>query len=154
MCVSSSPKMNVTFIGVHARRTDSTRLETYDETFFLRAIGIIIAGLHFPPSTCLLFIVVSDDMNWTRQKFESALFLASEYITDSPTRAAAVYSEGHNRPEDLAILASCNHSVITIGTFGWWSAYLAGGLTVYNGHYPPENNSLVDYYPPSWIGLF
>ena len=29
--------------------------------------------------------------------------------------------------EDLALLAACNHSIISYGTFGMWAAILAGG---------------------------
>ena len=29
--------------------------------------------------------------------------------------------------EDLALLAACNHSIISYGTFGMWAAFLAGG---------------------------
>ena len=29
--------------------------------------------------------------------------------------------------EDLALLAACNHSIISYGTFGMWAAIFAGG---------------------------
>jgi hypothetical protein len=28
---------------------------------------------------------------------------------------------------DLALLAACNHSILTYGTFGFWAGFLAGG---------------------------
>jgi galactoside 2-L-fucosyltransferase 1/2 len=28
-------------------------------------------------------------------------------------------------------LSMCNHTIITVGSFGWWSAWLANGTTVY-----------------------
>ena len=31
---------------------------------------------------------------------------------------------------DLSVLSHCNHSIIDYGTFGFWSAYLAGGITL------------------------
>ena len=31
---------------------------------------------------------------------------------------------------DLALLAACNHLVVTHGTFSFWAAYLAGGEVV------------------------
>lgn len=31
----------------------------------------------------------------------------------------------------MAILAACNHSVFSLGTFGFWASYLAGGEVVY-----------------------
>lgn len=33
--------------------------------------------------------------------------------------------------EDLALLAACSHSVMTVGSFGFWASYLAGGRVVY-----------------------
>ena len=34
------------------------------------------------------------------------------------------------RDLDLALAASCDHSVYDYGTFGFWGAFLAGGVTV------------------------
>jgi hypothetical protein len=28
---------------------------------------------------------------------------------------------------DLALLAACNHTILTYGTFGFWAGFLAGG---------------------------
>ena len=42
----------------------------------------------------------------------------------------------------MAILAACNHTIITAGSYGFWAGYLAGGTVVYpdlkfteNGYY-------------------
>ena len=32
--------------------------------------------------------------------------------------------------DDLALLAACNHTILSYGTFGMWAALLAGGRTV------------------------
>lgn len=32
---------------------------------------------------------------------------------------------------DMAVLASCNHSIITLGSFGFWTGFLTGGEVVY-----------------------
>ena len=31
---------------------------------------------------------------------------------------------------DLALLSQCNHSIFDYGTYGFWSAFLAGGAVV------------------------
>ena len=31
----------------------------------------------------------------------------------------------------MAVLTLCDHSILSIGTFGWWSAWLTGGKVVY-----------------------
>jgi len=66
---------------------------------------------------------------------------------------------GQSAGEDLALLASCDHTVITTGTFGWWAAWLANGITVYYANHPRHGSQLSsmihhdDYYPPQWIGI-
>ncbi|ELU02435.1 hypothetical protein CAPTEDRAFT_40679, partial [Capitella teleta] len=60
---------------------------------------------------------------------------------------------------DLCVLSSCNHSIITVGTFGWWGAYLAGGRVVYYKDYPLRHTFLSrhfakrDFFLPHWVGL-
>jgi galactoside 2-L-fucosyltransferase 1/2 len=73
---------------------------------------------------------------------------------------AMVYCWQTNRPaEHMALLAACNHSVVTTGSFGWWAAFLAGGTVVYDKSFPRQNSLLsyhythADYYPPHWIPL-
>ena len=36
-----------------------------------------------------------------------------------------------NPAEDMSALNQCNHSIITLGTFSFWTGYLGPGLTVY-----------------------
>ena len=94
----------------------------------------------------LIFVVCSDDMKWSRKYLENR-------------NTTVIFSEGHEAVEDLAILSYCNHSVITVGTFGWWAAWLAGGTTIYYKGFPQKFSYLSevfsskDYYPPHWIGL-
>ena len=33
--------------------------------------------------------------------------------------------------EDMAVLSLCHHSAMTVGSFGFWSSFLAGGTKVY-----------------------
>ena len=57
---------------------------------------------------------------------------------------------------DMAILADCNHSIMSIGSFGWWSAWMAGGEVIYfeeeckNGTYRCNNLVSEDHFPPKW----
>jgi Glycosyl transferase family 11 len=70
-----------------------------------------------------------------------------------------VYSPGVSGEQDLAILSQCNHTIFTVGTFGWWAGYLAGGMTIYYKNFPaPQSQferqfSKLDFFPPEWIGL-
>lgn len=68
----------------------------------------------------VIFIVVSDDPSWCKRKFsrKNNVYITSKSYRNSPAL-------------DLAILASCNHSIFDYGTFGEWGAILAGGETIY-----------------------
>ena len=46
----------------------------------------------------------------------------------------------NDRDVDLAIAASCNHTIYDYGTFGFWGAYLAGGHTILAHHMGPVEN--------------
>ena len=46
---------------------------------------------------------------------------------------------------DLAILASCNHSLVDYGTFSTWGAYLAGGGAVVADRHRGPANSVAGY---------
>lgn len=57
--------------------------------------------------------VFSDDIAWTKEN----LGLSGE----------VQYIEGTGRSDiDMALLASCDHHVISNSSFGWWGAYLGG----------------------------
>lgn len=68
----------------------------------------------------VVFIIVSDDPVWCWKKFGSKqnAYVANKHQKNSPAL-------------DLAILASCNHTIYDYGTFGEWGALLAGGETIY-----------------------
>ena len=48
-------------------------------------------------------------------------------------------------------LSLCHHSIVTGGTFGFWTAYLAGGEVIHDIKYQ-SGCSRSDYYPP-WFML-
>ena len=92
----------------------------------------------------VLFIVASDDPLWTQEHLQ----LEDTYV-----------STGRSAAEDMALLAACNDTIFSMGTFGWWAAFLTPGLKVYfldaletgsdiAWHYP-----LSDTFPPDWIAL-
>jgi len=92
----------------------------------------------------VIFILISDGIEWCKEN------VRGPDITYSP------FGEQYM---DLALMTSCDHVIVTSGTFGWWGAWLAGGRTVYFSGYPGPNSYIEsvinrsDYYPPSWIGL-
>ncbi len=94
-------------------------------------------------SACLL-LVLSDDILWCQQNLDDI----DVFFTRSPDSAA-----GDHFSEDMSIAAHCNHSVISYGTFSFWSAFLKpNGITVHPKGYwemkkvPPQDKS-------AWIGI-
>jgi hypothetical protein len=64
----------------------------------------------------------------------------------------------------MAILAGCDHMVMTVGSFGFWAAYLGadakGGEVVYYDsefkmEHPTNKGNVVleDYYPEGWVAM-
>jgi len=138
----------LTFVRVliHVRRTDfnNPTMErngwprpTMD--YFQRSMSYFTSCLER-----ILFVVLSDDLAWCRKHI---------HATD------IVYSIGHSPVVDLAIASLCDHAIITVGTFGWWAAWFANGITITQKNLPKENSSLAkrlhrdDFYKPEWIGL-
>ena len=94
----------------------------------------------------VVFIVESDDVQWSRTHVAHG-------------GLGVVHATSGLAYLDLAILSACNHSIISVGSFGWWGAYLAGGDTVYYRKFPKQGSKLDksfkldDYYPPDWVGM-
>ncbi|KAK7095362.1 uncharacterized protein [Littorina saxatilis] len=59
----------------------------------------------------------------------------------------------------MGFLASCDHVIMTVGTFGWWAAYLSGGHVTYYDGYPRPGSEVAegfdrnDFYLPDWVPL-
>ncbi|KAI1729634.1 glycosyl transferase family 11 domain-containing protein [Ditylenchus destructor] len=141
------------FVGIHVRHgmdiTWHSRNMRHGHIsappeYYLNAIA------HFKqlrPDKEFIFVVASDDLRWAK------LHIASE------TKGEMFYLDSKHREIDLATLAMCNHSIISTGTFSWWSGYLTGGKVVrYSGWPRPESDlakmiNISEYYLPEWSGI-
>ncbi|XP_023235997.1 galactoside 2-alpha-L-fucosyltransferase 2-like [Centruroides sculpturatus] len=136
------------FISVHIRRTDycswlkAFRGKEFDKEYILKAMQYFKNKYKN-----ILFLLVSDDRKWCIKQFSN---LPDVIITKEPPEPAY----------DLALLAHCNHSIITYGTFGFWGAYLAGGDTVYYANFLAPNSKFLRHeltydkvYLPEWVGI-
>lgn len=138
------------YICLHVRRGDYLK-----ENF--QKLGYTVADVNYTNRAMdyyekklagqnLTYVIVSDDIEWCRQNVRSSRL--------------TFYSSNEDTV-DLAILARCNHTIMTTGTFGWWGAWLAGGTVVFYKDFPKNDSKLnrafsanrADYYMPSWIGL-
>ncbi|XP_058530270.1 galactoside alpha-(1,2)-fucosyltransferase 2 [Ochotona princeps] len=140
-----------TFVGVHVRRGDYVRVMPQvwrgvvaDRAYLEQALGWFRA--RYPDA---IFVVTSNGMAWCRENIDTSrgdVVFAGDGVEGSPTK-------------DFALLTQCNHTVMTIGTFGIWAAYLAGGDTVYLANYTlPDSPFHLIFKPeaaflPEWVGI-
>lgn len=118
---AANRRTNLVFVGVHIRRTDYilqiiNKLKAVPASldFFDKAMAKFEARYS---ENGVVFVVTSDDLFWCKKAFRGR---------------RNVYIVAKNPPGlDLAILASCNHSIFDYGTYGAWGALLAGGETIY-----------------------
>ena len=134
-----------TLVGIHVRRGDMMRDESYRKptaAFYEKAMDTFRqrhGRVHF--------ILASDFPKWCRRQ---AVF----------RKDTTVLQKTDNPAVDLMILARCRHMIISVGTFGWWAGWLAGGDVIYSKHAFDMNHTkhrdvlkLEDYYPPNWTAL-
>ncbi|PVD33137.1 hypothetical protein C0Q70_08586 [Pomacea canaliculata] len=141
-------KYNRTLTGVHVRRGDyldykGRGYKTAPLTYLLHAMDYVTK--RFGDVT---FVVSSDDVIWCQEQFANT----SDVIVLSANSTPAV---------DMMTLASLDHMIMTVGTFGWWASFLNPGVTVYYRDFVHPGTFLsqtfnpngTDYYCPVWISL-
>jgi len=141
-------------VAIHARRGDVLSadkkefgLTTPDERYFAHAMRYFVDRFDR-----IQFIVASNDVAWCRQNL-------TDFATTLPHRVNVTFLAPHSAGEDLAILSSCQHVIISTGSYGWWAAWLARGTTIYYADWPKNGSTLAkmfrreDYFPPTWIDM-
>lgn len=105
-------------VGLHIRRQDYARewggagrpTNIPDPSFFTNAMAYIRVK-HGADN--LIFVVATDDVPWCKQQ----PFLQGDDV---------VFAE-KDTYLDLSVLAACRHNIVTLGTYGWWGAWLGPG---------------------------
>jgi len=140
------------YTAIHIRRGD--KLWDYGNVvpplhYYVSAMATLA---HLFPLTGLNnsnFVVVTDDMKWVGGQ---SLFSGMQILNT------------HEDPSfDMAVIAACKHKILSIGTFGWWGAYLGdtGDNRTSAVIYPvlqmawPKASGFdnSDYFPPHWTGI-
>lgn len=92
------------YTAIHVRRGDYVRQPqnhpVLDGNYYKKAIDMI-------PSE--YYMIFSDDINWCKQNFIGSKF---------------VFSEGRSEVEDLALMLSCENTIISNSSFSWFGAWL------------------------------
>lgn len=130
--VSGNDSTPVTFVGIHVRRMD------YSVWLKNKVNGRLLSKLYFTKAMQyfrekyqnVAFVVASDDRQWCKQMFKN---MSDVHLTPR-------YQTMKRGEYDMAILAQCNHSIISFGTFSFWSAYLraSGDVIVADGYYETQ----------------
>lgn len=128
--IGSNREEGTVLVGIHARRGDMKDSELYNpgQTFYQQAIDrmrseieqrAISGGDNAPRIKFLVFSEGDEGRNW----FESShvevggIFFPLEDFE---------YLGSDDGMVDLAILSSCDHNIISGGTYSFWSAMLGG----------------------------
>lgn len=150
--ILSNYKGNTTsvLVGVHIRREDISLRPSFIKYGFRVASPeyVINAMSHFRNKyKSVIFMVSSNDKYWATNVMKGQ---KNVHFVSSDSGAA-----------DMATMSLANHSISTVGTFGWWIATLANGETVYYKH-PFREGSLLEkefgsdtrtYFVPGWMGM-
>ncbi|XP_071098373.1 galactoside alpha-(1,2)-fucosyltransferase 2-like [Haliotis cracherodii] len=146
--VSTTPPVNLTYIGVHVRRGD-----------YIGSISIR-QGRTTPPAEYYIHA-----MNYFRAIYPNALFVVGgddrSWVNRNIAAVDVVVLQRELPEVDLCVLSMCNHTVMSVGSFGWWAGFLAGGTTVYYKHPFRNNTSMSKWYAkyhtefayPGWIPM-
>ena len=144
--VLSNKPSETSLVGIHIRRGDNLR-KTY-RGYTVSNITYIESAIKYyeKQKKEIVFIAATNDPIWTKENV-------------IPLRQNIFMSPFTSPFDDMCLLAKCNDSIITAASYGWWSAYLAGGSVVYDTIFPILNSPIgrryhkEDYYPPNWVGL-
>ena len=102
------------------------------------------------------FVVVSNDKPWIFSNLNAPLF---KDVNTTSFLFDIIHSTSNSRELEFTLLASCHHTIMSTGTFGWWAAWLSRGTTIYYKEWPRKGSPLEtkfkkeDFFPPDWIGL-
>ncbi len=126
-------------VCIHIRRGDyvGTKHQVCDENYYLKAAEIINKKV----KNAKLYIF-SDDLEWVKEniKFKDKVY----------------YVEGNNNYEDLRLMYSCKHFIISNSSFSWWAQYLTDNkkrITIAPQKWFQNGNQKVDIFENDWIKI-
>ncbi|CAC5417926.1 FUT1_2 [Mytilus coruscus] len=137
-------RKNITLVGVHIRRGDKVRnhdgFNIATPEFLNRSVNYYAKRF-----ATVIFLVISDGMAWSKNNM--------------PSHVPVEFISLGRREFDMATVVACDHTIMTIGTFGWWIGYLTGGEVVYVKDAAKKGSrferilNFKDHFYPQWVGL-
>ncbi|XP_041029191.1 galactoside alpha-(1,2)-fucosyltransferase 2-like [Carcharodon carcharias] len=149
-CIAGKRK-NVTYVCVHVRRGDYIHVMANQWKGVIADKKYLNTAMAYFRSKYkdVIFAVTSNGMDWYKKNIDNSK--GDVFFSDDPKQSSPA--------DDIAILAHCNHTIMTIRTFGYWAAYLAGGETIYLTNFTlPESPFLKLFkyeaaFLPQWTGI-
>jgi galactoside 2-L-fucosyltransferase 1/2 len=132
-------RYNITWISIHIRLSDFRHLGYSSDNDYIRRAILFYQRRYYQYQ--IRFLVASDDRSYCRELFAS----------EQRSGKIIILPDHFSPADDLMALSLCHHSIVTGGTFGFWSAYLAGGEVIHDVRYK-AGCLRSDYYPP-WFML-
>ena len=117
--------INHSLVAIQIRRTDYLTTNGFISPNIDNIINSII--YYKNKFTTVIFIFVSDDINWCKNNFSN--------INNT-------YFSNNNEVIDLCIMSLCDHQIISASSFGWWGAYLN-----------PNPNKLITCLTRQWFDI-
>ncbi|XP_052104113.1 galactoside alpha-(1,2)-fucosyltransferase 1-like [Mytilus californianus] len=137
-------RKSVNLVGVHIRRGD--KVGNHDGFNIATPEYLSRSVIYYTNKyEAVIFLVISDGMSWSKENM--------------PSHAPVEYISLGKRELDMATVVACDHTIMTIGTFGWWIGFLTGGDVVYVKDAAAKGSrferilNFEDHYYPHWVGL-
>ena len=137
-------------VGIHVRRADVTIRKSLNDGYLSAPSEYFERAMRYYQDRFkhVVFVIASDDHTWCRSTFKVQLNNVSACLPSSGDPA-----------EDMSMLAQCDHTIVSVGSFGWWAAFLANGQVVYYKDWPRKGSPVdvrtkkEDLFPPHWVAL-
>ena len=139
-----TPWLNTTYVALHVRLGDKTRHRIY----YVASKSYIVKAMRYFTDRYknVLFIACSDTHAWLKKSF-------AEYPN------VLILPATKDFRMHFTALTLCNHTIMTVGSFGFWVAWFVNGTTIYyerqfketSKQYKMVNTS--DMFLPQWIRM-
>ncbi|XP_048761959.1 galactoside alpha-(1,2)-fucosyltransferase 2-like isoform X2 [Ostrea edulis] len=138
-------RKNVTLIAIHVRRGDMVNhgfgYLVATKEYFEKAMEL------FSNYSSPIYILCSNDLAWSKANI--------------PQTKTVEFISGNSAEVDMALMASCDHVISSVGSFSWWTGWLNNGTLTYykwpakegSGLRAQFSSNFMDYFYPHWTGL-